>query len=184
MKRHYYISHNLQDLGEVEQELESRGLTKPQFHVLSKDDAAVEMHHLNEVESVLRKDVVHSMEIGAVVGVVLAALVLLGAYYTGLVALAGWIPPVFLSIVVLGFCTWEGGLFGIQETHHQFKQFQQQLDSGDHIFFVDVNPAQEAALEDVVRKHPELQLAGVGTAVPAWFVGGQNRWRSFLETMP
>lgn len=184
MKRHYYLSDDLDDLVHVEHELEEEGVSKPQIHVLSQDDAAVELHHLHEVESVLKKDVVHSMEMGAVIGVILSSLVLLGSYYSGVVATAGWIPPIFLAIVVLGFCTWEGGLFGIQEPHHDFKRFKEQLEKGKHVFFVDVEPEQENTLDRVVNAHPHLQVAGVGSATPGWVVGSQNRWRGFLDTMP
>ena len=76
MNRHYYISEDLNELEAVETELEESGLATAQIHVLSDDDAGLEQHHLHEVESVLKRDVVHSTEIGALVGVVLAALVL------------------------------------------------------------------------------------------------------------
>ncbi|MFT7496839.1 MAG: hypothetical protein ACI9V8_001739, partial [Urechidicola sp.] len=36
MKRHYYISDDLDDLDRIEQELESSGVHKPQIHVFSK----------------------------------------------------------------------------------------------------------------------------------------------------
>ena len=36
MKRHYYISEDLDDLERVEQELQGKGLDKPHMHVLSE----------------------------------------------------------------------------------------------------------------------------------------------------
>ena len=83
MKRHFYISDSLDDLEAVEHELEGSGVATPQIHVLSQNDADVQHHHLNEVEAVLKRDVVHSMELGALVGVVAAALVLAVAYFAG-----------------------------------------------------------------------------------------------------
>ncbi|AGH46335.1 hypothetical protein C427_4230 [Paraglaciecola psychrophila 170] len=35
----------------------------------------------------------------------------------------------FLAVIVLGFCTWEGGLVGIQIPNYQFKRFQALLKS-------------------------------------------------------
>ena len=76
MFRHYYITDDLEDLKQVEQELLDSGLTVPQFHVLSENDAALEKHHLHAIEAVLKKDVVHSTQRGAIIGVVGALLIL------------------------------------------------------------------------------------------------------------
>jgi hypothetical protein len=122
MKRHFFVTQDLDDLELVEQELQARGVDKPHMHVLSNDDSQVQLHHLNDVEAVLRKDVVRATEIGAVIGVVAAVVVLLVAYLSGATnTAAGWLPFIFLSVVVLGFCTWEGGFIGIQTTHQDFK---------------------------------------------------------------
>ncbi|MDX1735631.1 MAG: NAD/FAD-utilizing enzyme, partial [Halioglobus sp.] len=76
MKRHYYISDDLDDLEVIENQLEAAGVSTPQIHILSEDDAGLEEHHLHKVEAVLKKDVVHGTELGAVVGVIAAAVVL------------------------------------------------------------------------------------------------------------
>lgn len=185
MKRHFYISDDLDDLQALEQELENQGVAIPQIHVLSQNDADVENHQLHEVEAVLKKDVVHSMELGAVVGCIAAVLVLALAYFAGWTeTAAGWIPFIFLAIVVLGFCTWEGGLFGIQEPHHQFKQFQEALKEGKHVFFVDVTESQEAVLGQVVNAHPRLLAAGEGESTPEWVIEWQKNWNGFIKSMP
>ena len=58
MQRHYYISDNLDELESVEHELEASGISVEQIHVLSENEAAVEDHHLPEVVSFMKKDVV------------------------------------------------------------------------------------------------------------------------------
>lgn len=180
MNRHYYVSDNLDELETVEYELEHRGISTPQIHVLSDNDAEVEKHHLHEVSSFLKKDVVHSGELGAVVGVLASLCVLFGAYLFGLTeSPAGWLPFILLSIVVLGFCTWEGGLIGIQRTNVRFKPFQKALKEGKHIFFVDVDPAQEQVLAEVLQHHPKLGVAGTGEASPGWVIAWQQRWEHF-----
>lgn len=185
MRRHYYISDNLDELETIEHELEDNGVFTPQIHILSENNAAVKKHNLNNVESVMQQDVVHSTEIGAIIGAAAALLVLAGAYLLGLTETpAGWIPFIFLSVVVMGFCTWEGGLFGIQEPHHDFKRFENVLHQGRHIFFVDVTRQQETVLERVVKTHPQLQLAGTGPSAPQWAVYVQQKWREFLRWAP
>ena len=184
MKRSYYISNDLDDLEVVERDLESAGVTTPQIHVLSKDDAGVERHHLNQVEAVLKKDVVHGTERGAVIGVIGAALVLGLAWFSGLTETYTWVPAIFLAVIVLGFSTWEGGLIGIQEPHAEFKRFQGELDSGKHVLFVDVGPEQESILDKVVTAHPKLTEAGEGEATPRMVVGLQDRWTRFMKVAP
>lgn len=185
MKRHYYISDDLDDLDHVEEELEKAGLSTPQMHVLSRDDAGVALRpHLHPVEAVLKKDVVRGTEIGAVIGVLGAALVLGVSYFSGVTETVGWVPFIFLSIIVLGFCTWEGGLFGIQEPHADFVRFQEDLDAGKHIFFVDVDATQELALSRIVAAHPRLQSAGEGEATPRVVVEAQKKFSSAMETLP
>lgn len=184
MKRHYYISDDLDDLEIIERQLEESGVTTPQIHVLSEDDAGVQAHHLNEVESVLKKDVVHGTELGAVVGVVGAATVLLLAWLSGLPETYTWVPAIFLSIIVLGFCTWEGGLIGIQEPHVDFRRFQDDLHQGKHVLFVDFEPEQENTLQRIISTHPKLQDAGEGESTPRWVVRAQNKWKRFLEVAP
>ena len=185
MKRHYYISEDLDDLEHVEEELEKAGVATPQIHVLSRDDAGVALHeHLHPVEAVFKKDVVHGTEVGAVVGVLGAALVLGVSYLSGVTETVGWVPFVFLAVVVLGFCTWEGGLFGIQETHHDFKRFDADLEAGKHVFFVDVDAEQEAALSGIVNAHPRMQQAGEGRATPKVVVEAQKKFHDAMQTLP
>lgn len=184
MKRHYFISEDLEDLGAVEHELEDSGITKPQIHVLSINDAAVEQLQLNDVEAVLRKDVVHSMELGALIGVVAAGLVLLVSYLSGLPETVGWVPFAFLAIVALGFCTWEGGMFGIQVPHREFRRFVDALRKGKHVLFVDVDPPQEGVLAGVAARHPALEPAGDGSSTPRWVIEAQNKWQAFIKAMP
>ncbi|MCO6055727.1 magnesium transporter [Pseudomonas sp. MOB-449] len=184
MQRHYYISDNLNDLERVESELEAQGIDHEQIHVLSDRDADVEHHHLHDVSSVMKRDMVHSGLIGVGIGLALAALVMLVAWFSGWTGTAaGWIPFIFLAIALFGFSVWEGSLFGIQTPSAAVKRFQPTLDAGKHVFFVDVKPAQEAILARVVSHHPMLRMAGTGQAAPAWTEGLQHRLHQLRKMM-
>jgi len=177
MLRHYFISNNLDDLEVFEEQLEAAGISTPQLHVLSRNDAEVEHHrHLHEVQSFMKNDIVHSTELGAVVGLCAFVLVLAVAYLAGWTKSAvGWMPFIFLAIVLLGFCTWEGGLLGIQKPNHNFARFEDALKDGKHIFFVDLEPNQEAVLAKVLKFHPQVQLAGTGSSTPHWLIALQQK---------
>ena len=185
MQRHYYISEDLDDLEQVSQQLIDHKIAQSHFHVLSKADADVENHHLHQVPSVLKKDIVHSSEIGAVIGLVTASLVLVMANYLSLNdTAAGWIPFIFLSIIVLGFCTWEGGLIGIHRVNHQFVQFEPVLKSGKHIFFIDVEQQQEPVLAQVIANHPQLEQTCLGKSAPSWLIKTKDNYDAFMRYMP
>lgn len=184
MKRYYFITDDLDDLQGVETDLKSAGITTPQIHVLSRDDAGVERRRLHQVEAVLKMDVVHGTEKGALIGVIGAAAILLAAWLSGLTATYTWIPAIFLAVIVLGFCTWEGGLIGIQKPHADFQRFQGDLEAGRHILFVDVDPEQESALHTVACHHPKLVEAGEGESTPRLVVRLQDKWSRFMELAP
>ena len=177
MLRHYFISNSLDDLEVFEEQLEAAGVSTAQIHVLSRNDAEVEHHHhLHEVQSFMKNDIVHSTLRGAVIGIFASALVLAVAYFAGWTeSAAGAMPFIFLAVVVLGFCTWEGGLLGIQRPNHNFARFEQALNDGKHIFFVDLEPNQEAILEKVLKLHTQVELAGTGSSTPHWFIVLQQK---------
>src|SRR6056297_1464907 len=187
MKRHYFVSEDLDELESLEKALESAGVDAQQIRVLSLDDAEVEGHeHLNDVQSLMKKDIINSGEYGLAVGIVAAAMVLAVTYLAGwYTSTAGWTPFIFLAIVALGFFTWEGGFIGIQTFNVNFRRFKTELEQGRHIFFVDLRHDQEALLEDVVAHHPGARKAGIGRSRPHWIVTWQQRIRNlFVETLP
>lgn len=181
MKRHYYISDDLDDLEVIEQKLQSAGIATPQIHVMSEDDAGLKAHHLNDVEAVLRKDVVGGTERGAIVGIIGAALILGAAWATGIADVITWLPPIFLAIIVLGFCTWEGGLIGIQAPSSDFIRFRDKLQSGKHILMVDVSASQDPILRQVTSEHPTLSPAGEGNASPGWFIIARTKFEQMIK---
>jgi|TARA_B110000211_G_scaffold212248_1_gene251774 hypothetical protein len=90
-----------------------------------------------------------------------------------------------LAIVLLGFFTWSGGLYGIQELHHDFKRFEAELRVGKHVFVVDVDANQEGTLDKVIKAHLGLKSAGTGKSSPRWLVMGQYNIKKFTsETFP
>ncbi len=168
--RHYFISNDLDDLELFEEQLESAGVTTPQIHVLTDDDTGAANHHrLHEVQSLMKKDIVHAAEVGALIGLVAALSVLLFGFYSGLAdQVTGMWPFIFLAIIAFGFCTWEGGLFGIQATNVRFKRFEDAVAEGKHVFFVDLRADQESILKSIVVQHPGLEEGGTEAGTPEW----------------
>ena len=176
MNRHYYVSDHLDELELLERELEASGIPTEQIHVLSEQDAELERHQVHPVPSVMKTDMFNLGWRGALVGLALAVAVLLVAWAAGWTETrAGWGPFVLLALVLLGFSTWEAGLFGFQRRNKRFQALQDKLDQGRHVLFVDVEPGQEEALATVIGRHAGLLEAGTGDALPHWLSAGQRR---------
>lgn len=184
MLRHYYVADDLNELETVERQLAQSGFTDAQIHVLSERDADLEQHQLHEVAAVLKKDVVRSTERGALLGVIVTILMLLLVYGMGWYqSAAGWMPFVFLGVVILGFCTWEGGFIGIQQPNANFVRFTELLKKGKHILFIDAKPEQEQRLATVMQAHPSIQVSGYGEATPSWWLSTQDKLRGFIKAV-
>lgn len=184
MRRHYYISDDLDDLESIETELESHGITTPQIHVLSRDDAGLRKHGLHRVPSFMKKDVVHSTSIAALFGFLCAVLVLSVAQFSGVTQTVGWIPFIFLAIVVMALITWEGGMWGIHHPNIHFERFQQALDEGKHVLYVEVKKPQEVILLSVTNRHPRLQAAGTEDSSNGLLISAENGANHFVKWAP
>lgn len=184
MKRYFYLSDDLDDLEIIEAQLEEKGVSTPQIHVISKDEAGLDNHKLHQVHQWFQTDVVHTTVRGAVIGLLVAILIIAVAFFAGLTAVIGWVPFIFLSVVLLGFCTWEAGFIGTQLPNRHYKRFSQALESGQHLLMVDIDPKEEKTLADVVSQHPKLNPAGVGGGQPKWSVFTQKKARDYAEWAP
>lgn len=184
MKRHYFISDNLGDLGRVERELEAEGVLTPQIHILSNSEALLARDHLHPVTDFMKTNVVRGGLLGAVIGAIGALVVLAIALMMGWAEPVGWTPFVFLAVITLGFCTWEGGFLGFQEKNREFRRFDYALQSNQHVLFVDIEPDQEPILDRVVLRHRNLHSAGDGASAPGWVIMGQQQLKNFVRWAP
>jgi hypothetical protein len=156
MKRFYYMSDDLDDLEQIEHDLEAGGIPRTQIYLLSNDDVGLDSHDVNRVASFLKTDVIHSGEIGAVLGLAIAALILLVAYFSGITAQVGWVPFIFLAIVGFGFATWEAGFIGMQVPNVHFAKFEKALAKGRHVLFVETGVEDKKKLKSVLKRYPKL----------------------------
>lgn len=170
--RHYFISKNLDDLDVFEQQLRKEAVSPVQIHVLSNDvEGVIQQPHLYGVGSFMKLDIVRSGFIGAAVGAFVLSTVLLLTQYLGWYKSSfGWIPFIFLALILFWFCVWEGGFIGIQRKNSFFRKFKKALKDGLHIFYIDLYPGQEEILRRVLFLHPDLIWAGTGKADPHWLV--------------
>ena len=103
---------------------------------------------------------------------------------SGVTATVGGVPFIFLAIIVLGFCTWEGGLFGIQEPHREFARFDDALARDQHLLIVDVTASEERILERIMAHYSAITPAGEGNAAPELVVQAHRKFNSAMQTLP
>lgn len=184
MNRQYFISENLEDLEAVQAELLEQGITLPQIHVLSNSDAELQEHHLHPVAEVMRSDVFNSGLWGFGIGLCGALLVIVATLAMGWAGTVGWTPFIFLALIILGFCTWEGSFLGFQEKNRRFKRFEDTIRNNRHVLMVDVGEDQESVLNDVIGRHPHLAPAGEGDPAPGWVIVGEQQLRELIRRGP
>ena len=160
MKRFYYTGDSLDELERVQRDLEACGIPRSQIYLLSNDDVGLDNHDVNRVASFLKTDVIHSGEIGALLGLAIAAAILLVTHLSGIAAQVGWVPFVFLAIVSFGFTTWEAGFIGIQRPNTHFIRFQEALTQGRHVLFVETRVQDKKKLKMVLNGYPNVKRAG------------------------
>jgi hypothetical protein len=184
MKRFYYVSNDLDELAQVENELHQSGIDKAQVHIVSRDEAGIDRRGLHRVQDFMRRDVVRAGLLGAVAGVVCATIILVFAYLSGLYLSVSWAPFLLFAAIALGFCTWEGGLFGLHKPHHELRRMEHRVRAGQHVLFVDLEPAQYQLVDRLPERHKNLRPVGEGSATPAWVIRAQQKWQKFFHVMP
>ncbi len=160
MKRFYYISDDLDDLERIEHALEAGGIARPQIYLLSNDDVGLEHRDVNRVASFLKTDVIHAGEIGAVLGLAVASVILIVSHLSGIAAQVGWAPFIFLAIIGFGFATWEAGFIGMQMPNVHFIRFEKALEQGRHVLFVETDREDQLKLKTIIKQYPGLERAG------------------------
>lgn len=161
MEQFVFVARDIQEIEKADHALEENGVARDRIRVLSEDNAAVRSHGLPAVNDFEKRDFVHSGLLGTVVGFALAAGALLLAAQTGLVSQVGWAPFLFLAVVLVGFCTWEGGLLGGMRLNQRYEMFRDALRRGAHIMIVDVEREQAAHMQALVTHHPALEPVGI-----------------------
>lgn len=157
MKQRYFMAKDLGDLECVHDELLELGLKDKQIHVMSDFESELPKHHLLAVNVFSKTDIVRSTLRGAAVGATISAIILLVPLVFNLTTPVGMLPFVLAALVILGLSTWEGGLWGIQETNSRFASIVDKIHRGNHLMIVDYNESQKEWVNETVSAHPMLQ---------------------------
>jgi len=163
MKRLYFLTNNMRSLTHFSDLVHRVGIRDNHFHVASNNDAALATNRIHPIPSLFKSDLIHSGERGALIGLLLAAALILAANISGFVDIIGAAGLTAMAFILFMFCTWEGGMWGIQHANYKIARFKDDIDNGKHLVMVDIAPDQITPLCNAARKIPYLQLAGEGS---------------------
>ena len=174
MKRLYYLTQSLDSVSKISDDLHREGLSDWNIHVLSKDAAGLYHRHVHGANLFQQNDLIHSGEMGAMIGATLG--ILAGLMIDSLFALPMLVPAAVMVSATL-FGAWSGGLVGITKENYKVKRFHDDLEKGQYLIMVDVHGTQELLVkQQVQRYHPEALLAAQGSSLTQPF--SYNFWFS------
>lgn len=161
MKRLYFIVDDIKHTEQISNDIHKAGISDWHFHVLSKDDSGLYRRHIHTANIYHRNDLLHSGQQGLIFGVVSGILLLLGLHLFN-VELPQYMPLI-LFVLVASFGAWLGGFYGIQMNNYQMKRFENEIDKGKYLIFIDVGRNNQLKVKELMHKyHPEAKDMGQG----------------------
>ena len=159
-----YFTNSMSELEDTEHDLEENGIPRSHIHVLSLKEGDLIRRNLPVYSDWSKRDIFHHGLMGAVTGLILSAVILAGSYIYGVESSTAWTVIAFICLFVVGFCTWEGGLFGVSTINHKLADYEDEVSRGAHLMVVDAKTTQEEqTAERVIRSHPLFRRADKST---------------------
>lgn len=169
MNRHFYASQSLQEVQTFEKDLEEKGFSATQVHLLANDEGEAWGMPLHNSSQFFSSHLILAGVKGALSGVLIACLIILAAYFTGWAnGTAGWTPFAFLSLILVLFGAMEGSVIGYQLQDALFYKIREALIQNKHTFFVDSRQQQEPILSETLQLHPLVEDIRRGHPLPGW----------------
>ncbi len=158
MRKLMYLTRDIDQLEAVEHDLEDNGIARGHIQVFSSDAHALVTHDLPGVSEFQKSDIVHSGLKGAMIGLLIASVMVGVALVYGVSGSLEWGILVSACVAILGFATWEGGLLGISRVNHDFAPWKDSVEQGAHLLVIDCNEKEERLARAYLSMRPEMQL--------------------------
>lgn len=171
MIRLFYLVSSIDSAKEISDDLHEHGVTDWRFHIVSKDEAGLYTHQLHTASILDRTDLPRFVERGAIIGFVVALVVLLSLSFLEVLSMptAAWIA-LFAFIVAAG--AWVGGFGGIQSENYRIQPFHDDIEAGKYLIMVDAPKNHIPKVKELMTKnHPEAKLQGKDSSINNPFAG-------------
>lgn len=166
MKRLYYLTYDIDVAESVSKSLHANGISDWNFHVLSKDEAGIQKHHLHAATPIHQLDILRSGERGFFYGVMLAIVtIVLVDQLTSWFEMFGLLGVLGIAAMTIGFSTWIGGFIGMQTENYKIRRFHDVIEHGGYLLMVDVTPKQKASIEILLMNQHGVSKAGEDTTL-------------------
>ncbi|BAK76071.1 hypothetical protein NH8B_1245 [Pseudogulbenkiania sp. NH8B] len=168
-KRIYYLIPDLANAQRLMNDLLLARIEEKHIHFLAKE--GVDLSSLHRANLFQESDIVHSAEMGLIIG---GATGLISGLVAALFILADTGLPwggVVLVTFLIGavFGPWAASMIGCSVPNSRLKPFREAIDRGQILLMVDVRVAEVEDIENLLRKiHPEAHLEGVEPTIPAF----------------
>ena len=143
MSKLKYMTSDIDELKAAEDDLEANGIPRSHIHILSENENELRKRDLPIYSDWSKRDITYYGLRGALVGLILSGLIIGAALFYGVNDSVGWAIVGFVAAASMGFCTWEGGLMGVQRLNHEFDRYREALHQGEHLLVVDVDSKEE-----------------------------------------
>lgn len=162
MKCLYYLTSSIDTTHSISDDLHEAGVNDWFLHIISRDTAGIKKHHLHSSNYIEQLDILRDGIIGAVIGFVLGLIII------GIISFNQYFPLevpnityLFIVILLILFCSWEGGLAGIANENKKLAEFHDDLKAGKYLILVYARTHQEQAIKAMMaKKHADIRLEG------------------------
>ena len=174
MKRLYFLAADLVSTEAIAKDIHKAGITDYNFHVLGKDEQGLKQHRIHQASPLIRLDILHSGEIGALAGLVVGFFTA-GIFMKSMEGLADFGLWQFFAVMlfVTMFGTWVGGIAGVSHENYKLSGFHNDIELGKFLVMVDVDKRLEKVVDGIMANHTSVVKEGYG-----------DRWDNPFEGLP
>lgn len=161
MKTMYYLASTLGSVDNIAQDLQKAGVKNWFIHILSNDESGIRKRRLHSSNYLETLDLIRDGLIGGVIGLAIGLIAVsllifikpLGIELSGLIYF-------FIVMLLTFFGVWEGGLVGISSRNKKLRQFQKQINNGQHLIIIYTSKKNESRIQYIMgHKYPGVHLA-------------------------
>ena len=162
MQRLYYLANDVETSERVSEAIHDEGIRDWNFHVLSKDEAGLYVHHVHSATPFQQLDLIHSAArwaigggaIGGGVGLLCLGLQLL-PWQTNALTVA------ILTLLGVFYGAWQGGMIGMTRENYKVAPFHDDIEAGRYLIMIDVRREHRARMRELMQtKFPNVLRCG------------------------
>ena len=166
-RRLYFVLPDCQAAEKLQDELLLARVEQGHMHFLSTYGA--NLGRLCPANALQKSDLMHGLWVGLVAGGLTGIAIGLLLYFKSTLAMLGMGTILIMAIVGAAFGAWASGMVAISIPNSRLAPFKDQIEKGRILLMLDVPKERIEEIQQMVtRNHPEAQVRGVETTIPAF----------------